>query len=85
MVRQRVPLVPLTRFGKPWDRHGPRKRDLSPLLIRKFMKWWMRSRLSAVWSLLTLFNLIRKTETCILEQDEIIWDSECGPYRIVPP
>jgi integrase len=31
-----------------------------------------------------LFNLTRKTETCLLEKHEIVWMSERGPYLIIP-
>jgi integrase len=40
--------------------------------------------MTAVWWLLMLFNLTRKTETCLLEKDEIVWQSERGPYLIIP-
>jgi len=41
-------------------------------------------RLTAVWWLLMLLNLTRKTETCLLEKEEIIWNSERGPCLIIP-
>jgi len=41
-------------------------------------------RPTAVWWLLMLFNLTRKTETCLIENAEIVWESERGPYLIIP-
>jgi Phage integrase family len=41
-------------------------------------------RLAAVWWLLMLLNLTRKTETCLLEKSEIVWKSERGAYLIIP-
>lgn len=85
LVRHGVPPFPLAGFGKPWDGERPRKRHLSPDLIRTFVEAVDEEpRMTAVWWLLMLFNLTRKTETCLLEKDEIVWKSERGPYLIVP-
>jgi integrase len=85
LVRHGIPLFPLTGFGKPWDGERPRKRHLSPALIQKFVEAVDEEpRLTAVWWLLMLFNLTRKTETCLLEKDEIVWESERGPYLVIP-
>jgi integrase len=85
LVRHGVPPFPLAGFGKPWDGELPRKRHLSPDVIRRFVEAVDEEpRLTAVWWLLMLFNLTRKTETCLLEKNEIIWRSERGPYLIVP-
>jgi integrase len=85
LVRQNVPPFPLAGFGKPWDGERPRKRHLSPEVICRFAEAVDEEpRLTAVWWLLMLLNLTRKTETCLLEKDEIVWRSERGPYLIVP-
>ncbi len=31
-----------------------------------------------------LFNLTRKTETCLLEKDEIVWKGQRGAYLVIP-
>jgi len=41
-------------------------------------------RISAVWWLLMLLNLTRKTETCLLEKSEVVQKSQRGAYLIVP-
>ncbi len=41
-------------------------------------------RMPAVWWLLMLLNLTRKTETCLLEKDEIVWKSQRGAYLVIP-
>ncbi len=85
LVRENVPVFPLAGFGKPWDGERPRKRHLSPELIGKFVKAVTEEpRLTAVWWLLMLLHLTRKTETCLLEKSEIVWKSERGPYLIIP-
>src|SRR5712692_2587910 len=85
LVRHGVPPFPLAGYGKPWDGERPRKRHLSPDLIQKFVAAVDEEpRLTALWWLLMLFNLTRKTETCLLEKDEIVWQSERGPYLIIP-
>lgn len=85
LVRQNVSPFPLAGFGKPWDGERPRKRHLSPDVIRRLVEAVDEEpRLTAVWWLIMLFNLTRKTETCLIEKDEIVWRSERGPYLIVP-
>jgi integrase len=85
LVRHGVPPFPLAGFGKPWDGERPRKRHLSPELLRTFVEAIDEEpRMTAMWWLLMLFNLTRKTETCLLEKDEIVWQSERGPYLIIP-
>lgn len=85
LVRHGVPPFPLAGFGKPWDGERPRKRHLSPALLRTFVEAVDEEpRMTAVWWLLMLFSLTRKTETCLLEKDEIVWQSERGPYLIIP-
>jgi hypothetical protein len=84
-LRHGVPSFPLAGYGKPWDGERPRKRHLSPDLIGKFVEAVDEEpRLTAVWWLLMLFNLTRKTETCLLENAEIVWESERGPCLIIP-
>lgn len=62
-----------------------RKRHLSPEVICRLVEAVEEEpRLTAVWWLLMLFNLTRKTETCLLEKDEIVWRSERGAYLIAP-
>jgi integrase len=85
LVRENVPVFPLAGFGKPWDGERPRKRHLPPQLFGKFVKAVTEEpRLTAVWWLLMLLNLTRKTETCLLEKSEIVWKSERGAYLIIP-
>jgi len=85
LVRENVPVFPLAGFGKPWDGERPRKRHLPPQLFGKFLKAVTEEpRLTAVWWLLMLLNLTRKTETCLLEKGEIVWKSERCAYLIIP-
>lgn len=85
LVRHGVPAFPLAGFGKPWDGERPRKRHLPLALMEKFVEAVEEEpRLTAVWWLLMLLNLTRKTETCLLEKGEIVWKSERGPYLVVP-
>jgi hypothetical protein len=54
-------------------------------LVKKFIEAVEEEpRLTAVWWLLMLLNLSRKTETCLLEKGEIVWKSERGAYLIIP-
>ena len=85
LVRDGIPPFPLTGFGRPWDGERPRKRHLSAELIKKFLEAIDEEpRMTAVWWLLMLLNLTRKTETCLLEKGEIVWKSQRGAYLIVP-
>lgn len=85
LVRHGIPVFPLVGYGKPWEGERPRKRHLSPDLIRRLVAAIDEEpRSTAVWWWLMLLNLTRKTETCLLEKDEIVWESERGPYLIIP-
>jgi integrase len=85
LVRHGVPPFPLAGYGKPWEGERPRKRHLSPDLMRRFVEAIDEEpRSTATWWLLMLLNLTRKTETCLLEKSEVIWESERGPYLIIP-
>jgi integrase len=85
LVRDGIPPFPLVGFGRPWDGERPRKRHLSAELIKKFLEAIDEEpRMTAVWWLLMLLNLTRKTETCLLEKGEIVWKSQRGAYLIVP-
>jgi len=85
LVRDRIPPFPLAGFGRPYDGERPRKRHLSPELMKKFVEAIDEEpRMTAVWWLLMLLNLTRKTETCLLEKSEIVWKSQRGAYLIVP-
>lgn len=85
LVRESLPAFPLAGFGKPWEGERPRKRHLSPDLLKKFVAAvGEEPRLTAVWWLLMLLNLTRKTETALLQKDEIVWKSQRGAYLIIP-
>lgn len=85
LVRDRIPPFPLAGFGRPWDGERPRKRHLSTELMKKFVEAiGEEPRMTAVWWLLMLLNLTRKTETCLLDKSEIVWKSQRGAYLIVP-
>lgn len=80
-MREGIPPFPLAGFGKPWDGEKPRKRHLSIDLMKKFVEAVdEKPRMTAVWWLLMLLNPTRKTETCLLEKDEIVWKSQRGAY-----
>lgn len=85
LLRHGIPPFPLAGFGKPWDGERPRKRHMSPAVVRAFVEA-VREEPHAVaaWWLLMLLNLTRKTETWLLEKREVVWQSERGPYLIVP-
>jgi integrase len=69
----------------PWDGERPRKRHLSAELMKKFVAATDEEpRMTAVWWLLMLLNLTRKTETCLLEKEEIVWKSQRGAYLVIP-
>jgi integrase len=85
LVRRGVPPFPLAGHGKPWEGERPRKRHLSPDLIKSFVEAVDEEpRMTAVWWWLMLLNLTRKTETSLLEKHDIIWESERGPYLVIP-
>ena len=82
LLRDRVPLFPLAGYGRPWDGERPRKRHLSTELMKKFIAAVDEEpRMTAVWWLLMVLNLTRKTETCLLEKSEIVLEE---PARRLP-
>lgn len=85
LLREGIPTFPLAGFGRPWDGERPRKRHLSIDLIRAFVEAvGEEPHAVGAWWLLMLLNLTRKTETWLLEKHEVVWESERGPYLIIP-